>query len=176
MVDDVETADEDASANIECAVCLEVVMNAPRIADRRFGLLNNCDHAFCLSCIRNWREGGVQRGAEASASSNELARQCPICRTTSHFITPATTWPRNEEEKMKVTEAYRERLSKIPCRHFDRGDGICPFGTSCFYEHRYANGELETPEIRKSTAADGSLNILTPVRLSDFLTTSRRFR
>lgn len=157
-------------------MCLEVVMNAPKIADRRFGLLNNCEHAFCLACIRNWREGGTQRGAEASASSNELSRACPICRVQSHFITPATMWPRNGEEKSRVIDAYRERLSKIPCRHFDRGDGHCPFGSSCFYEHRYANGELATLEIRKSTAADGSLNILTPVRLSDFLTQSRRFR
>ena len=158
-------------------MCLEVVMAKPRLADRRFGLLNACDHIFCLNCIRDWREGGTQRGAEASAASNEQARQCPICRVVSHFITPSTLWPRNEEEKTKMIDAYRDRLSKLPCKHFDGGDGTCPFGSSCFYEHRYrATGELEEIDVRKSTASDGSLNILTKVRLSDFLQGSRRLR
>ena len=166
-----------ASANLECAVCLEVVLSKPRLADRRFGLLNACDHCFCLNCIRGWRQGGVQRGTEASASSNEQARMCPICRVNSHFITPTTIWPRNEEEKAAAIDAYVTRMSKIPCKHFDGGDGTCPFGTSCHYEHRYrATGELEDVQIRKSTASDGSLNILTPVRLSDFLSTSCRLR
>ena len=48
-----------ASANLECAVCLEVVLSV-RLADRRFGLLNACDHCFCLNCIRRLRHG-VQR-------------------------------------------------------------------------------------------------------------------
>lgn len=166
-----------ASATLECAVCLEVVMTRPRLADRRFGLLNACDHCFCLGCIRGWRQGGTQRGVEASASSNEQARMCPICRVTSHFITPATTWPRDADEKKIMIDAYLERMKKIPCKHFDGGDGACPFGTSCFYEHRYrATGELEDSQVRKSTASDGSLNILAPVRLSDFLQASRRLR
>ena len=63
-----------ASANLECAVCLEVVLSKPRLADRRFGLLNACDHCFCLNCIRGWRQGGVQRGTAASASAHAQAR------------------------------------------------------------------------------------------------------
>ena len=36
-----------------CGVCLEIVWN--KEGDPRFGLLENCDHIFCLQCIRTWR-------------------------------------------------------------------------------------------------------------------------
>ena len=103
---------------------------------------------------------------------------CPICRVNSHFITPTTIWPRNEEEKAAAIDAYVTRMSKIPCKYFGRADGtIGPLVLVLPQEHRYrATGELEDVQIRKSTASDGSLNILTPVRLSDFLSTSRRLR
>ena len=40
------------SSNVDCSICLEKVLN--KAGDRKFGLLN-CEHPFCLSCIRNWR-------------------------------------------------------------------------------------------------------------------------
>ena len=36
---------------IQCGLCLSPVLQG---VDPRFGLLN-CNHAFCLGCIRNWR-------------------------------------------------------------------------------------------------------------------------
>lgn len=30
---------------------------------------------------------------------------------------------------------------EIPCKYFNGGKGVCPFGESCFYSHRLANGE-----------------------------------
>ena len=46
------------SAEQECSICLEKVLEKP-IAERRFGLLS-CNHPFCLGCIKNWRtEGGA---------------------------------------------------------------------------------------------------------------------
>ena len=41
-----------ASADVECAICLERVLST---RGRKFGLLENCEHAFCLACIRSWR-------------------------------------------------------------------------------------------------------------------------
>ena len=49
------------SAEVECAVCLERVLEKPRLGERRFGLLSGCDHSFCLQCIRK-------------------TTQCPLCK------------------------------------------------------------------------------------------------
>ena len=40
-----------------CALfSLEPVLAKPNPADRKFGLLSGCSHAFCLGCIRSWRQ------------------------------------------------------------------------------------------------------------------------
>lgn len=38
-----------------CGICYEVVMEKPE-RENRFGILPNCNHCFCLSCIRKWRQ------------------------------------------------------------------------------------------------------------------------
>jgi len=39
----------------QCAICMEVVLDKPKVSDRRFGILSECTHVFCLGCIREWR-------------------------------------------------------------------------------------------------------------------------
>ena len=46
-------------------------------------------------------------------------------------------WPASKEEREAIVEGYRGRLATIDCKWFARGEGTCPFGTSCFYCHRY---------------------------------------
>jgi E3 ubiquitin-protein ligase makorin len=43
------------SADVECGICLERVLSKANPGDRKFGLLA-CEHAFCLGCIRGWRQ------------------------------------------------------------------------------------------------------------------------
>ncbi len=163
-----------ASAKVECGICLEIVHEKQRMADRRFGLLAGCDHPFCLGCIRDWRDGGVARdAAEHTSGRLEQARKCPLCRTQSHYTIPSTNWPRNQVEKDAIVEEYRTRMDGIPCRNFDYGDGHCPFGTSCFYAHVYRDGVRESHEIRKTTDAEGNLKIVGGARLSDWLDTKQ---
>lgn len=38
-----------------CGICHEVVWEKQSIAGRRFGILSDCSHIFCLACIRQWR-------------------------------------------------------------------------------------------------------------------------
>jgi hypothetical protein len=113
------------SAEVECAICLECVLEKQRLGDRRFGLLSGCDHAFCLQCIRDWRDGGVAREAPEAQTSSALeqARRCPICREQSHFITPSQYWPKDAAEKAATIAVYQGKMKKIPCRNFDYGDG-----------------------------------------------------
>jgi hypothetical protein len=125
-----------------------------------FGLLENCAHSFCLSCIREWR-------ASADAVRTEAVRACPICRVESHFVVPwhvllhapfptifccsrchsrlvafrvllfccSDRFVSEPARKAAIVEEFRTATARIPCKHFNAGRGECPFGTSCFYAH-----------------------------------------
>ena len=49
--------------------------------------------------------------------------------------------------------------------------GTCPFGTSCFYAHKFPDGSEadRAPALRFTLNADGGSNVIQPVRLSSFL-------
>ncbi len=49
-------------------------MAKDRVSERKFGLLS-CDHAFCLGCIRSWRNN-VESGADVST----------VCAPARHWI------------------------------------------------------------------------------------------
>jgi hypothetical protein len=122
---------------IKCGLCQQPVLQ--RI-DPRFGLLN-CSHPYCLACIRSWRSAHFDANNEESCS-------CPECDEITYFIVPSSTWIEDPVEKIKVIEQYKKKMSVIPCKYFDYGRGECPFGTSCFYEHRFdssAGGEGLSP-------------------------------
>ena len=40
-------------------------------------------------------------------------RTCPLCRSSTWFITPSTVWPLDPGEKEAIVDAYKSRLSKI---------------------------------------------------------------
>ena len=70
-----ETMEEDQPC---CSVCLE--------PPGQFGLLENCNHVFCLSCIRSWRN---PKDKTSSQIDSGVLYQCPNCRTYSGFILPS---------------------------------------------------------------------------------------
>lgn len=140
------------SQEIECNVCLERVLSKSVQAERKFGILSECDHAFCISCIRNWRSSSPASGFDV----NSALRACPICRKLSYFVIPSVIWYSVKEEKQEIVDSYKAKLRlfcisvflrlnfcvfsycssffrSIDCKHFDFGNGSCPFGTSCFY-------------------------------------------
>lgn len=149
------------SAQVECGICMEKVLAKLNPADRRFGLLQ-CDHSFCIRCIRNWRSAG-----EADISA---VRACPLCRTFSGFVIPSTVWPETMEEKQAILSMYKDKLSAIRCRHFD--EGTCPFGTSCFYSHINPDGTEASKDpnlLRRYVGEEGEVKIQQQVTLSDFI-------
>ncbi|KAI4333150.1 hypothetical protein L6164_017991 [Bauhinia variegata] len=157
------------SQEIECSVCLERVLSKPKAAERKFGLLSECDHPFCISCIRNWRSSNPTTGMDV----NNTLRACPICRKLSYFVIPSVIWYSTNEEKQEIVDSYKAKLKSIDCKHFDFGNGNCPFGTSCFYKHAYRDGRLQQVSLRHLGAADGDTVIAKDVRLSDFLANMR---
>ncbi|TVU11426.1 hypothetical protein EJB05_45012 [Eragrostis curvula] len=156
------------SQEIECCVCLDRVLSKPTAAERKFGLLSECDHAFCIGCIRNWRNNSPSSGMDV----NSALRACPICRKLSYYVIPSVLWYFSKEEKQEIIESYKSKLKSIDCKYFDFGTGSCPFGTSCFYRltlHAYRDGRLEEVVLRHLDADDGSTVIAKNIRLSDFL-------
>ncbi|TGZ78775.1 hypothetical protein EX30DRAFT_131420 [Ascodesmis nigricans] len=113
-----------------CGICLDAVGD-------EYGLLTECDHVFCLSCIRAWRD---THRASATAANNDIdsdlastSKTCPMCRKRSRFIIPSRIFPyptgngngegggkgNGANELKKVIEAaYLRRLASIPCRYF----------------------------------------------------------
>jgi E3 ubiquitin-protein ligase makorin len=58
---------------------------------------------------------------------------------------------------------------RVPCRHFAFGEGVCPFGSSCFYAHVDRLGrpvDVAGPRIAAGAAGAAPLP---SYRLSDYL-------
>mmetsp|Transcript_17672 Transcript_17672/g.36677 ORF Transcript_17672/g.36677 Transcript_17672/m.36677 type:complete len:312 (-) Transcript_17672:2282-3217(-) len=121
---------------VECGVCLE----APERHNRRFGLLEACDHSFCLKCIRTWR---ASNPAEAE---NKVQRQCPVCRASSAWVVPSSQFLTGSE-KQQALKKYQEHLSSINCMFYERF-GACPYRHRCRYTHRKSNGEVIDKELQ----------------------------
>jgi E3 ubiquitin-protein ligase makorin len=43
-------------------------------------------------------------------------------------------WYSSPEEKKEIIDIYKAKLRSIDCKHFNFGNGNCPFGASCFYK------------------------------------------
>ncbi|KAK1347070.1 hypothetical protein QTO34_000934 [Cnephaeus nilssonii] len=94
-----------------CGICMEVVYDKANPSERRFGILSNCNHTYCLKCIRQWRS--------ADEFESKIVKSCPECRITSHFVIPSEYWVEEKEEKQKLIQKYKEAMSTKACRnHF----------------------------------------------------------
>ncbi|RWR72685.1 zinc finger protein [Cinnamomum micranthum f. kanehirae] len=153
------------SQELECSVCLDRVLSKATPAERKFGLLSECDHPFCISCIRNWRSNSPSSGMDV----NSALRACPICRKVSYYVIPSVNWYSTKEEKQEIVDSYKAKL-----RYFDFGNGTCPFGSSCFYKHAYFDGSLEEVVLRQLGTEDGSTMIAKDTRFQDFRTRLNR--
>lgn len=146
-----------------CGVCMEVVMEKSP-GEQRFGILPNCNHCFCLACIRKWRQ--------AKQFDNKIIRACPECRVTSDFVCPSVYWVDTKEEKEKLIQEYKVAMSVKNCKYFNSGIGKCPFGNKCFYLHAYPDGtkaDVGPPPRQRRHNADGELEVLQQIILWDFL-------
>lgn len=153
-------------AEVECGICYEsTVANG-----RKFGLLQNCDHAFCLSCIREWR------GSESAGTfGREAVRVCPVCRTESFLVIPSDTYESDPDARAALLNSYKAKLATIACKYFDRGRHECPFGGSCLYEHRDANGNLvAAPGKPALVVSESGVKVKTKPRLADYFTSLDR--
>ncbi|KAL8589277.1 hypothetical protein ACOMHN_039920 [Nucella lapillus] len=130
-----------ASREKTCGICMDIILEKDPPNARRFGILENCSHCFCLDCIRKWRS--------AKQFEKIIVKACPECRVKSDFVTPSQLWVDSPEEKTQLIEGYKNALKEKPCRHFDQGRGDCPFNDSCFYKHALPDGSMAPPKPRR---------------------------
>lgn len=94
-----------------CGICFDIVWEKDG-REQRFGILPNCNHCFCLECIRTWRQ--------AKQFDNKIIRACPECRTCSDFVCPSSFWVDNPEEKEQLITKYKSALSEKDCKYFKK--------------------------------------------------------
>lgn len=102
-----------------CGICFDIVWEKDG-REQRFGILPNCNHCFCLECIRTWRQ--------AKQFDNKIIRACPECRTCSDFVCPSSFWVDNPEEKEQLITKYKSALSEKDCKYFKKVSAVCDFG------------------------------------------------
>ncbi|XP_016056283.1 PREDICTED: probable E3 ubiquitin-protein ligase makorin-3, partial [Miniopterus natalensis] len=128
-----------------CGICMEVVSEKANLSDRRFGILSNCNHAYCLKCIRTWRSAREFR--------SRVVKSCPQCRVSSRLVIPSELWVEEAEEKEKLVEQYKEAMKTKTCRYFALVRDCCPFGEDCFYKHADPEGQGEEEPERQGAGA-----------------------
>ncbi|XP_071187631.1 probable E3 ubiquitin-protein ligase makorin-1 [Salvelinus alpinus] len=138
------------SKDMQCGVCMEVVFDKANPSERRFGILSNCCHCYCLKCIRKWRS--------AKTFESKIIKSCPECRITSNFVIPSEYWVEDKEDKQKLIQKYKDGMGTKACRYFDQGRGTCPFGSNCFYKHAFPDGRLEEPQPQRRQSGSNGRN------------------
>ncbi|CAL8405235.1 unnamed protein product [Arctogadus glacialis] len=138
------------SKDMMCGVCMEVVFEKTNPSERRFGILSNCSHCYCLKCIRKWRS--------AKQFESKIIKSCPECRITSNFVIPSEYWVEDKEDKQKLIQKYKDGMGTKSCRYFDEGRGTCPFGSNCFYKHAFPDGRLEEAQPQRRQAGSNGRN------------------
>ena len=144
-----------------CGICLEKIT--------RFGLLEGCNHSFCIKCIQSWRNEALNCRQETKKSN---ARSCPLCREHSHFVVSSNQYHKDEEKHKFISGKAVGCIPLLRCTHntwqtiknyplvLDNSllspvdtiahrakipcaqylEGHCAFGSSCFYGQFDANG------------------------------------
>ena len=79
----------------ECSICFRRIQN--------YGLLSNCDDAFCYDCIKQWRTEAI------SKNKREMFRRCPICNCESPMLIKSKNYVSGEEKKKKFYELKQEK-------------------------------------------------------------------
>lgn len=87
------------SKELVCGICLDVVLDKEK--NRRFGILENCSHVFCIECIRTWRN---------SSFDEKNKRGCPQCRVKSDYIIPSDYFYDENSDKDKLIAKYKNAL------------------------------------------------------------------
>ncbi|KAM7412001.1 hypothetical protein PAMA_021801 [Pampus argenteus] len=113
------------SKNVTCGICMDKVYEKVDSRNHVFGILPNCNHSFCLQCIRTWRK--------TKDLGPDVIKTCPQCRVRSAFYVPNKYWVEGQQ-KERLIATFKEKFSKQRCSYYTRYR-CCPFKTECLYQH-----------------------------------------
>ncbi|KAL3276781.1 hypothetical protein HHI36_012148 [Cryptolaemus montrouzieri] len=108
-----------------CGICFEEVISKKKGLNK-FGILPNCKHCFCFSCIKIWRN--------SVHFEHEVTKSCPECRINSNYVYKNSYWVEDEYKDKFIAERNR-KLGNIECKYFRRGRGVCRLGNKCLFRH-----------------------------------------
>ncbi|XP_065917995.1 uncharacterized protein [Dysidea avara] len=86
---------------------------------------------------------------------------CPICRKVSYFVIPSTVWITDQAEKERLISDYKNNTGAKPCRHFQQGNGVYPFGNVCFYSHALPDGTEKEVDLRLFKNSENETKLMT---------------
>jgi len=95
-----------------CGICMDTVFDKKPVTSSRFGILEKCNHIFCLDCIRKWR--GIKQ------FESKTIRACPECRVSSDFVVPSKYWVEDQGDKEKLIQDYKAALRFVDNFHYHR--------------------------------------------------------
>ncbi|KAJ8047756.1 putative E3 ubiquitin-protein ligase makorin-1 [Holothuria leucospilota] len=116
--------DEESSMH-KCAICHEDFLKSSN--PRRFGILPNCGHVFCLPCLRTSRK--------IEGATKQQRRRCPICREESDFVVPSVYYIDGYTGRESLVQNYKRNCGKKPCKYEEQRIGSCSRGADCHYNH-----------------------------------------
>ncbi|KAI0714210.1 hypothetical protein C8T65DRAFT_573653 [Cerioporus squamosus] len=132
IVSSPEPSQDSDEEELLCSICYDKPVT--------YGLLIGCSHVFCLPCIKSWR--GTE-GKSVDILEAGTTKTCPMCRTTSRFVTPSSLFfADGDPKKAEAIEKYKHSMARIKCKYFERSSRkrFCPFGKDCFYKHENEDG------------------------------------
>ena len=116
-----DESDEVSDMNSEtiCGICHDDVQDT----NRRYGLLQNCSHIFCLNCIKTYRSGRYN-----SSITLPDRLKCPMCRKPSRYVLPSK-YNLDGEHKIKSFAQFCQKRKEKQCMYGTMCSRIntCPF-------------------------------------------------
>ncbi|KAJ0064181.1 hypothetical protein NL108_001494 [Boleophthalmus pectinirostris] len=145
------------SKDMSCGICMDKIFEKRELGERRFGILPNCNHTFCLKCIKTWRK--------TRRLSPDVVKSCPQCRVKSGFYVPHDYWVEGQEKESLIA-AFKNKFSKKTCDFYLR-QGRCPFKSDCLYRHDKKLPPHEISEDTDDLYTSDVLNLLLAMALID---------
>lgn len=137
------------SSSKSCGICFDTVTEKKERKDQMFGILPNCNHCFCFSCIKKWRQ--------SKEFDFDVSKACPECRVASSYVYPSKIWFELKEQKENFITQENNRMQRFDCKYYRKGMGTCPFGNTCLYLHALPNGkkmDVGPPKPRRRRNSD----------------------
>lgn len=82
-----------------CQICLKDVLKKQ---DPLFGMLPNCNHLFCLQCIKNWRQ----------RFNFGISKTCPECKALCDFVYPVREIINDDIRKKEYMNEENKKMRK----------------------------------------------------------------